>query len=112
MNEAGGTLTRTVGTGTATVRPDAEQPRHRRRRYQATLRLTGGGSSSGVFDIASGAVLEMSAGNFAFNTGATSTGAGQLRISGGDYNRFWQRSGIKFTTDWRHDKWRGRHPFD
>ena len=82
VNEAGGTIARTVGTGTASI----GLPLNNQGTIDVdttTLRLTNGGSSSGVFDIASGAVLEMSGGNFAFNAGATSTGAGQLRISGG-----------------------------
>ncbi|QDT73430.1 beta strand repeat-containing protein [Lacipirellula limnantheis] len=84
VNAAGGTLRRSVGTGLATITLPVDN--------QGTidvdtwiLALSGGGSSSGVFDVASGAILDLS-GNFTLNNGASAIGAGAVRFASGTLN--------------------------
>jgi hypothetical protein len=48
------------------------------------LRLGGGGQHSGVFDVAGGAVLELSGGTHGFDLLSTTTGGGLVHVSGGN----------------------------
>ena len=48
-----------------------------------TLSFTTGGSSSGDFDVATGATLQFPSNTFTLNTGATITGAGTTLVNGG-----------------------------
>jgi hypothetical protein len=75
-----------TGPGTATIElPVVNESAGTVRVTEGTLQLTGGGSSAGAFDVASGATLRLNS-PFTFFSGASSTGAGAVVFSGGFFS--------------------------
>ena len=77
-----GTFKKSGGTGTTTFEPVFNNTGVVQVQ-SGTLDLTGGGTSSGSFDAASGTTLDFGGGTHTLNTGATFTGAGSSRVVGG-----------------------------
>ena len=77
-----GTFKKSGGTGTTTLEPVFNNTGVVQVQ-SGTLDLTGGGTSSGSFDAASGTTLDFGSGTHTLNTGATFTGAGPSRVVGG-----------------------------
>jgi uncharacterized repeat protein (TIGR01451 family) len=76
-----GTFTRSgVGTSTIQVPFNNSSPTQV---VSGTLNLNAGGASGGAFQVSAGAILQFNGGTYNLNPGATLSGAGLYRLSGG-----------------------------
>ncbi len=79
-----GTFRKSLSTGTTTFASGASFNNYGAVEIEAgTLRLGGGGSSTGTFDAAATTSVEWTGGTFTLNPGAQLNGAGLYRINGG-----------------------------
>jgi hypothetical protein len=86
-NSAGATLKKTGGTGTATINAAVNNSGTGAAGVivsSGTLKLAGGGISDGRFEVGTGATLEFGGGIHTLSYNPTVTGAGTLKVSGGE----------------------------